>query len=118
MAIRTPLTKAFKGGFKDTGLDYMVYALLKKVAEESKLDLSVVEDICLGNVSGCSFTVFVNVFVDKDDRSLMASPLTLSGPPCSQLAFHTQLGPLLSIDSALRVSRLFKILQIRLAWEA
>ncbi|ERF75742.1 hypothetical protein EPUS_01572 [Endocarpon pusillum Z07020] len=57
MAIRTPLTKAFKGGFKDTGLDYMVYALLKKVAEESKLDLSVVEDICLGNVGDRSSTV-------------------------------------------------------------
>lgn len=118
MAIRTPLTKAFKGGFKDTGLDYMVYALLKKVAEESRLDLSVVEDICLGNVRDRNSTVFVNVSVDKDDRSLIKGPLTLSGPPCSQLAFHTQLGPLPSIDSALRVSRLFKILQMRLAREA
>ena len=62
MAIRTPLTKAFKGGFKDTGLDYMVYTLLKKVAEESKLDLSVVEDVCLGNVRGRSFGVFVDAF--------------------------------------------------------
>lgn len=51
LAIRTPLTKAFKGGFKDTDLDYMIYALLKKVVEESKLDPSIVEDICLGNVS-------------------------------------------------------------------
>lgn len=50
LSIRTPLTKAFKGGFKDTGLDYMVYALLKKVIEKSKLDPSVVEDVCLGNV--------------------------------------------------------------------
>jgi acetyl-CoA acyltransferase 1 len=50
LAIRTPLTKAFKGGFKDTDLDYIVYALLKKVVEKSKLDPSVVEDICLGNV--------------------------------------------------------------------
>ncbi len=51
LAIRTPLTKGFKGGFKDTDLDYLVYALLKKVAEESKLDPSTVEDISLGNVS-------------------------------------------------------------------
>ena len=50
LAIRTPLTKAFKGGFKDTGLDYMIYALLKKVIEQSKLDPAFVEDICLGNV--------------------------------------------------------------------
>lgn len=51
LAIRTPLAKGFKGGFKDTGLDYMVYALLKKVLEKSRLDPQMVEDICLGNVS-------------------------------------------------------------------
>jgi acetyl-CoA acyltransferase 1 len=51
LAIRTPLTKAGKGGFKDTGLDYLVYALLKKVVERAGLDPVVVEDICLGNVS-------------------------------------------------------------------
>jgi acetyl-CoA acyltransferase 1 len=50
LAIRTPLAKGFKGGFKDTDLDYLVYALLKKVVEKSKLDPAVVEDICLGNV--------------------------------------------------------------------
>ena len=50
LAIRTPLTKAKKGGFKDTDLDYMVYALLKKVIEKSKLDPAIVEDVCLGNV--------------------------------------------------------------------
>lgn len=31
LAIRTPLTKAGKGGFKDTPLDFLVYSLLKKV---------------------------------------------------------------------------------------
>lgn len=51
LAIRTPLTKGFKGGFKDTDLDYIVYALLKKVVEKSKLNASVVEDVCLGNVN-------------------------------------------------------------------
>ncbi|MCJ1351917.1 MAG: hypothetical protein MMC33_001901 [Icmadophila ericetorum] len=50
-AIRTPLAKAGKGGFKDTGLDYMIYALMKKVIEKSRIDPQVVEDICLGNVS-------------------------------------------------------------------
>jgi acetyl-CoA acetyltransferase family protein len=51
LAIRTPLTKAFKGGFKDTSLDFMIYALLKKVIEKSNLDPQYVEDIRLGNVS-------------------------------------------------------------------
>jgi acetyl-CoA acetyltransferase len=51
LAIRTPLAKAKKGGFKDTSLEYIVYALLKEVRERSKLDPALVEDICLGNVS-------------------------------------------------------------------
>jgi acetyl-CoA acyltransferase 1 len=50
LAIRTPLAKAGKGGFKDTQLDFMIYSLLKKVIEKSNLDPSLVEDICLGNV--------------------------------------------------------------------
>jgi acetyl-CoA acyltransferase 1 len=50
LAIRTPLAKGKKGGFKDTDLDYMVYALLKKVIEKSKIDPNLVEDICMGNV--------------------------------------------------------------------
>ncbi|KAH7324903.1 acetyl-CoA acetyltransferase [Stachybotrys elegans] len=51
LAVRTPLTKAKKGGFKDTSLEYMIYALLKEVRERSNLDPALVEDICLGNVS-------------------------------------------------------------------
>ncbi|KAF3766864.1 thiolase [Cryphonectria parasitica EP155] len=51
LAIRTPLTKAKKGGFKDTSLEYIIYALLKEVNERSGLDSGLVEDICLGNVS-------------------------------------------------------------------
>ncbi|EXJ83265.1 acetyl-CoA acyltransferase [Capronia coronata CBS 617.96] len=50
LAIRTPLAKGKKGGFKDTDLDYIVYALLKQVLEKSKIDPALVEDICLGNV--------------------------------------------------------------------
>ncbi|KAH0562100.1 hypothetical protein GP486_003205 [Trichoglossum hirsutum] len=50
LAVRTPLTKAFKGGFKDTSLDYIVYSVLKVVRERSNLDPALVEDICLGNV--------------------------------------------------------------------
>ncbi|OAA45656.1 3-ketoacyl-CoA thiolase [Metarhizium rileyi] len=51
LAARTPLTKARKGGFKDTSLEYMIYALLKQVRERSNLDPALVEDVCFGNVS-------------------------------------------------------------------
>ena len=50
LAIRTPLTKGFKGGFKDTQLDFMIYSLLKEVIKKSNIDPQMVEDICLGNV--------------------------------------------------------------------
>jgi acetyl-CoA acyltransferase 1 len=50
LAIRTPLAKGKKGGFKDTDLDFMVYALLKEVNKRSNLDPNLVEDVCLGNV--------------------------------------------------------------------
>ncbi|KAK3986858.1 Thiolase, N-terminal domain-containing protein [Cladorrhinum sp. PSN332] len=50
-AARTPLTKARKGGFKDTSLEYLVYAMLKEVNDRSKLDPALVEDFALGNVS-------------------------------------------------------------------
>jgi acetyl-CoA acetyltransferase family protein len=51
LAIRTPLTKARKGGFKDTSIDSMLYKLMKEVIQKSRIDPAVVEDICLGNVN-------------------------------------------------------------------
>jgi len=51
LSLRTPLTKARKGGFKDTELDYMVYALLKETLSRSKIDPTLIEDVCLGNVN-------------------------------------------------------------------
>jgi len=51
LAIRTPLAKARKGGFKDTSLEYLAYAILKEVRERSSIDPNLVEDICMGNVS-------------------------------------------------------------------
>lgn len=50
LALRTPLAKSFKGGFKDTELDYMIHALLKQVLTRSNIDPSLIEDVCLGNV--------------------------------------------------------------------
>ena len=44
------MTKAHKGGFKDSELDYIVYALLKQTLDKSKIDPAVIEDVCLGNV--------------------------------------------------------------------
>ncbi|CRK40225.1 hypothetical protein BN1708_008156 [Verticillium longisporum] len=51
LAARTPLTKARKGGFKDTSLEYIIFALLDQVRERSNLDPALVEDIRMGNVS-------------------------------------------------------------------
>jgi len=51
LALRTPLTKGFKGGFKDTSLDFIIYSLLKEVVKKSNLDPALVEDISCGNVS-------------------------------------------------------------------
>jgi len=59
LAIRTPLTKAVKGGFKDTPLDGMVYKILKEVNRKSNLDPQLVEDICLGNVSDAKAAYYV-----------------------------------------------------------
>jgi acetyl-CoA acyltransferase 1 len=50
LAIRTPLTKARKGGFKDSSVEFLAYAILKEVKERSNLDPALVEDICMGNV--------------------------------------------------------------------
>jgi acetyl-CoA acyltransferase 1 len=50
LAIRTPLTKGGKGGFKDTPLDAIVVKLLKQVVKRMNLDPALVEDVCLGNV--------------------------------------------------------------------
>ncbi|KAG6003475.1 hypothetical protein E4U21_002011 [Claviceps maximensis] len=51
LAVRTPLTKARKGGLKDTSLEYIMYALLQQVRQRTTLDPALVEDICFGNVS-------------------------------------------------------------------
>ncbi|KAK5118822.1 hypothetical protein LTR62_000031 [Meristemomyces frigidus] len=49
-ALRTPITKGGKGGFKDTaGADLLVGAF-KSLIERSGIDPSVVEDIAVGNV--------------------------------------------------------------------
>lgn len=50
LALRTPLTKARKGGLKDTPTDELLISLLTSVREKAALDPALVEDICVGNV--------------------------------------------------------------------
>lgn len=47
---RTAMTKAKKGNFRDTSVEVMLAAVLKRVIEEAKIDGAKVEDICVGNV--------------------------------------------------------------------
>ena len=61
LALRTPLAKAFKGGMKDTELDYVVYSLLKDILSQSKIDPALIEDVCLGNVSTFLTTSKINL---------------------------------------------------------
>ncbi|KAI2614825.1 thiolase [Hypoxylon fragiforme] len=51
VAIRTPLCKGKKGGFKDTSVEYLMYAILKATRERLGFSPDLVEDICMGNVS-------------------------------------------------------------------
>jgi len=59
LAIRTPLTKGKKGGFKDTPLDGMVVKLLKEVVKRMDMDPALVEDVCMGNVSDAKAAYYV-----------------------------------------------------------
>ncbi|TQV94203.1 hypothetical protein V2A60_002750 [Cordyceps javanica] len=51
VAIRTPLTKARKGAFKDSGIEYLTYCLLKELKTRSGIDPALVEDFAFGNVN-------------------------------------------------------------------
>jgi acetyl-CoA acyltransferase 1 len=47
LAIRTPLCKEKKGGFKDTDLDGILLKLLQEVVKRSNIEPHLVEDICV-----------------------------------------------------------------------
>ncbi|KAI7823836.1 thiolase [Gamsiella multidivaricata] len=49
-AVRTPITRGFKGGFKDTVPEDLLAQVLIAVKERTKIDPALVEDICVGNV--------------------------------------------------------------------
>lgn len=68
LAIRTPLTKGKKGGFKDTTVDGIVVKLMKEVVKKMNMNPALVEDICLGNVSLCPFNKARAVDCDQKRR--------------------------------------------------
>lgn len=49
-AVRTPITRAKKGGFKDTCPEDLLVAVFKGVVERSGIDKNLVEEIQVGNV--------------------------------------------------------------------
>ncbi|GAA5839225.1 hypothetical protein JCM5353_008542 [Sporobolomyces roseus] len=49
-AVRTPITRAKKGGFKDTCPEDLLVAVFKGVVERSGVDINLVEEIQVGNV--------------------------------------------------------------------
>ncbi|KAH8553781.1 Thiolase, N-terminal domain-containing protein [Umbelopsis sp. PMI_123] len=49
-ALRTPITRARKGGFKDTLPEEMLSAVFKATIEKTKINPALVNDICVGNV--------------------------------------------------------------------
>lgn len=50
LAIRSPLTKARKGGFKDTRFDELLLSMFKATISQSQIDPSLIQDITVGTV--------------------------------------------------------------------
>ncbi|KAK0478317.1 3-ketoacyl-CoA thiolase [Armillaria novae-zelandiae] len=50
LAVRSPLCKARKGGFKDARTDELMLEMFKQVISQSKIDPALVGDICVGTV--------------------------------------------------------------------
>ncbi|EPQ60511.1 3-ketoacyl-CoA thiolase [Gloeophyllum trabeum ATCC 11539] len=50
MAVRSPLCKARKGGFKDVKSDELLTEMFRKAVSTSKVDPSLIGDICVGTV--------------------------------------------------------------------
>jgi hypothetical protein len=133
LAIRTPLTKGHKGGFKDTTVDGIVVKLLTEVVQRMNMDPAIVEDVCLGNVSyptlifslsvcSCSSVSYSIVSRTLTNfvyfRFLRAKPLTTFVLPLSRLDSQTPLADPHATASARPASRLFRISPTRSAWAA
>ena len=51
-ALRTPITKARKGGLRDTSAEDLLAAVLKGVLQRTKIDPAIVGDVVVGSVLG------------------------------------------------------------------
>jgi acetyl-CoA acyltransferase 1 len=49
-ALRTPICRAKKGGFKDTTAEELLAAVLKATLEKTKIDPKLINDVVIGNV--------------------------------------------------------------------
>ncbi|KAK3079138.1 hypothetical protein LTS18_005649, partial [Coniosporium uncinatum] len=49
-ALRTPITKGGKGGFKDTAAADLLHGAFRALLQRSSIDPSLVEDIAVGSV--------------------------------------------------------------------
>ncbi|PNS16875.1 Acetyl-CoA acetyltransferase [Sphaceloma murrayae] len=63
LAIRTPLCKGKKGGFKDTLLDHLMLLILEQVVRKANIDPQMVEDVCVGNVSDAKASYYARAAV-------------------------------------------------------
>lgn len=49
-AVRTPITRGGKGGFKDTNVEDLLTAVLKATLDKTGIDPKLIEDIAVGSV--------------------------------------------------------------------
>ncbi|OMH83695.1 3-ketoacyl-CoA thiolase B, peroxisomal, partial [Zancudomyces culisetae] len=49
-ALRTPITRGRRGGFKDTTHEYLLSVVLKGIVEKSGIDPALIDDVVVGNV--------------------------------------------------------------------
>ena len=59
-AVRTPLTKAKRGGLKDTPPEILVSTVLKAILDRTKIDPKKIDDIIFGNVAQSGAGVFTS----------------------------------------------------------
>jgi acetyl-CoA acyltransferase 1 len=55
------LLQANRGAFKDTSQDILLGSVLKGLIDRSKIDPSIIGDICVGNVGGTNFSMTARV---------------------------------------------------------
>lgn len=76
-ALRTPITKAKNGGFKDTLPEELLAAVLKAILEKTKIDPGLVQDIQVGNVlppgGGATVARMAALYAGFPDKTSLAT---------------------------------------------